>query len=214
MQTNPFSEETRARAGRYNRAMKKAFLLLATGLATLAAGRLRAQPAPAAGPASAPLRINVNTASREQLMTLPGIGESEARRIVAGRPYGNLPQFERKAGLSAAALQRIRARVVFVRSEPEETRPTPPPVQRPVNPAGEWSPAPAPAPLPYDQKVDVNTASREELAAKAHLDPMTAMRILRGRPYASLADLKKVGFAEPQILKLSRYAKVVAAPQK
>jgi DNA uptake protein ComE-like DNA-binding protein len=31
--------------------------------------------------------IDINSASREQLRSLPGIGEAQAERIVAGRPY-------------------------------------------------------------------------------------------------------------------------------
>ena len=47
-----------------------------------------------APPAARPL--DINSASREQLKTLPGIGAAEADRIVAGRPYLS------KAGLVAA----------------------------------------------------------------------------------------------------------------
>ena len=47
--------------------------------------------APAAGSqaASAPAQyyVDLNSASRKQLMTLPGIGAEEAARIIANRPY-------------------------------------------------------------------------------------------------------------------------------
>lgn len=40
-----------------------------------------------AKPSAAPARIDINSASRAQLKTLPGIGDAEADRIIAARPY-------------------------------------------------------------------------------------------------------------------------------
>lgn len=37
--------------------------------------------------ASPPQRVDINGASRAELKTLPGIGEAEATKIIAGRPY-------------------------------------------------------------------------------------------------------------------------------
>lgn len=38
-------------------------------------------------PATAPKLVDINSASRRELKTLPGIADAEANRIVAGRPY-------------------------------------------------------------------------------------------------------------------------------
>jgi DNA uptake protein ComE-like DNA-binding protein len=44
-----------------------------------------ARKKPAAVPASK--LVDINSANREKLKTLPGIGDAEADRIIAGRPY-------------------------------------------------------------------------------------------------------------------------------
>jgi competence protein ComEA len=47
-----------------------------------------AHPASQAKTSSAPAKpIDINSASRAQLKTLPGIGDAEADRIIAARPY-------------------------------------------------------------------------------------------------------------------------------
>lgn len=43
--------------------------------------------APKVAPATAPKLVDINSASRRELKTLPGIADAEANRIVAGRPY-------------------------------------------------------------------------------------------------------------------------------
>ncbi len=45
---------------------------------------------PAKAKAAAPAKlVDINSAKKEELKTLPGIGDAEADKIIAGRPYGS-----------------------------------------------------------------------------------------------------------------------------
>jgi competence protein ComEA len=52
--------------------------------------------------------INVNTATVEQLITLPGIGETKAQAIVAARPFASVDDLERVPGIGPKTLETLR----------------------------------------------------------------------------------------------------------
>jgi competence protein ComEA len=75
-----------------------------------AAGALpAARRAPQAAP-QAPL--DINSASRRQLKTLPGIGDAEAERIVAGRPYLSKADLASKHVIPTGIYLSIRHRII------------------------------------------------------------------------------------------------------
>lgn len=63
--------------------------------------------------------LNVNTAARDELMTIPGIGEVIANRIIGGRPYSSLDDLRNVDGIGPARMEKLRP---FLTAGPTETR--------------------------------------------------------------------------------------------
>ena len=55
--------------------------------------------------------IDINSASKEDLMKLAGIGDATADKIIAGRPYTSKVQLESKGIVTKAQYAKIRAHV-------------------------------------------------------------------------------------------------------
>ncbi len=67
------------------------------------------QPAAASGQGNGQTGalVNVNTASAEELATLPGIGPSKAAAIIAGRPYSSVEDLERVPGIGPSTVETL-----------------------------------------------------------------------------------------------------------
>jgi DNA uptake protein ComE-like DNA-binding protein len=59
-------------------------------------------------------QIDINRASREQLKTLPGIGDAEAKKIIAGRPYVSKADLVTKKVLPEGLYISIRYRIIAI----------------------------------------------------------------------------------------------------
>ncbi|MCU1320652.1 MAG: hypothetical protein JWM43_301 [Acidobacteriaceae bacterium] len=57
-------------------------------------------------------KIDINTASIDQLKAFPGIGDAYSKRIVDGRPFANKGQLLSKGILPAATYNKIKAQII------------------------------------------------------------------------------------------------------
>ncbi|GAC1464600.1 MAG: hypothetical protein NVSMB9_03440 [Isosphaeraceae bacterium] len=177
-------------------------------------------------PLNAPAaKVNLNTATAEQLQTLPGIGPVHARAIIAARPIRSFNQLEGVQGLGKARVDAIRDQVAFAAPNPL-TRPATPPGRVMTRPAPGSAPAPTsartapatkPGARPLDSKsaarpatapgaggrVNINTATKEQLDALPGIGPVKAQAILDARPFATPEDIMKVrGIKEGEYSKI------------
>ena len=77
-----------------------------------AAGPAPAAVAPRHRPAPVEHYVDLNSAGRKELMTLPGIGDAEAGRIIASRPYLTKTELVTKDVLPVGPFMSIRHLVV------------------------------------------------------------------------------------------------------
>lgn len=66
-----------------------------------------AQPGQAPAPGQGKL-VNINTATLDELDTLPGIGPATAQRIVDGRPYATLEDLMKAKGIGQATFDKLK----------------------------------------------------------------------------------------------------------
>lgn len=56
--------------------------------------------------------LDINTATADQLKTLPGIGDAYAEKIVKGRPYARKDELAQKKILPRATYEQIKYKIV------------------------------------------------------------------------------------------------------
>jgi len=164
-----------------------------TALALSFAGALALAAEKTAETPSKAAKVDLNTASKQELEALPGVGEATAEKIIAGRPYSSVSGLE-KAGVSAKTVAQIKPLVTVHKTKaPAASAKADTATPKEPKTAEKTAPSKAPAAQGTGAKVDLNSASEKELEDLPGVGPATAQKIIAGRPYASVAELEKAG---------------------
>ena len=148
--------------------------------------------------------LDLNAASQADLEALPGVGEATAKKIIAGRPYSgtDVAKALEGAGVPKATIAKVAPLVTIGAGGAGAGTggaAAGGAAGGATAGAGAAGGAPKTKSAGGSSKVDLNTATQEQLEAVKGIGPATAKKIIDGRPYSSVQDLKKAGLSDKLI---------------
>jgi len=118
----PYSKSIRQRRCLELIAAAAIALIAATASAQAPAGKAMPPGQPQKPAAAQAARIDINSAGAAELKTLPGVGDAEAKKIIAGRPWLTKIDLVTKGVLAEGVYVAIKDRVVALQPMPPVSR--------------------------------------------------------------------------------------------
>ena len=134
--------------------------------------------------------LDLNRATREQLIAYPGIGQAYADKIIAARPFKMRSELVSRKIMPATEYLKLK---------------------KGLSPTAEDAAAEAAAIKPYDPgppkdadgRVNLNSASRADLLAVQGIGQQYVDKVIAGRPYKSVDEIVK-----RNVMPATQFAKV------
>ena len=98
-------------------------LLIVSAWSTIGMARVANSAVPAAQTASAADKLDINTATKDQLKALPGIGDAYSQKIIDGRPYRTKLDLVHKKIIPQATYDKIKDQIIAKQPKADKTAP-------------------------------------------------------------------------------------------